>query len=86
MNITILISSIFVKGIKIKIIADRNNPKKSERPITILLFKFLFYRFADHLVLQTKAISRNYKFFENSKLKLYKTSFQRILKLKKNIV
>ena len=27
MNITILISSIFVKGIKIKIISDRNNPK-----------------------------------------------------------
>ena len=70
MNITILISSIFVKGIKIKIISDRNNPQKSERPLTILFFKFLIYRLADYLVLQTKAISKNYKFFENSKIKI----------------
>ena len=40
MNITILISSIFVKGIKIKIISDRNNPQKSERPLTILFLNF----------------------------------------------
>lgn len=83
MNVTILISSIFVKGIKIKIISDRNNPQKSERPITILFFKFLFYRLADHLVLQTKAISKNYKFFENSKIKIIQNFITENIKVKK---
>ena len=86
MNITILISSIFVKGIKIKIISDRNNPQKSERPLTILFFKFLIYRLADYLVLQTKAISKNYKFLENSKIKIIQNFITENIKIKKNIV
>ena len=70
MNITVLISSLFVRSIKIKIISDRNNPEKSERPIVNLILKVIFYRFCNYLVLQTKGITKMYKFLNKSKIRI----------------
>jgi glycosyltransferase involved in cell wall biosynthesis len=72
MNITILLSSFFIKGINVKIISDRNNPLKSEKPLLILILKIIFYRFSNYLVLQTQGIKKNYNFFDKSKIKIIK--------------
>lgn len=86
MNITILISLIFVKDIKVKIISDRNNPKKSERPLTIFFFKFLFYRFCDYLVLQTNEVSENYKFLDKRKIKIIQNFISEKIKIKRKYI
>ena len=49
-NITTLISSFWVSSLKKRIISDRNDPRRSERPILLSFLKFIFYRFADCLV------------------------------------
>lgn len=83
MNITVLISSLFIKKIKIKIISDRNNPQKSERPLLILIFKFLFYRFSNYLVLQTQGIKKEYNFVKDTKIKIIKNMISENIKIKK---
>ncbi len=70
MNLTVLISSLWLKNIKLKIISDRNNPKKSEKLFLIFILKFLFYRTCDFLVVQTKGIISNYRFINSKKIKI----------------
>lgn len=67
-NITTLISSFWVSSVKKRVISDRNDPRRSERPILLSFLKFIFYRFADYLVLQTNKIKHNYTFLEKKKI------------------
>ena len=83
-NITLIISSLFISSIKVRIVSDRNNPKKSERPIIITILKFLFYRFSDYVVLQTQKIKENYKFVKKNKIKIIQNTISDNIKLKKN--
>ena len=83
-NITLIISSLFISSIKVRVVSDRNNPKKSERPIIIKILKFLFYRFSDHVVLQTQKIKENYKFIKKNKIKIIPNTISEKIKLKKN--
>ena len=65
--------------------SDRNNPKKSERPIIITILKFLFYRFSDYVVLQTQKIKEKiYKFVKKNKIKIIQNTISDNIKLKKN--
>ena len=82
MNITVLISSLFIRSIKIKIISDRNNPEKSERPILNLILKTIFYRLCSYLVLQTKGITKMYKFLNKSKIKIIQNTIAEDIKYK----
>ena len=82
MNITVLISSLFIKNIKIKIISDRNNPEKSERPILNLVLKIIFYRFCNYLVLQTRGITKMYKFLNKSKIKIIQNTISENIRFK----
>ncbi len=84
MNLTVLISSLCLKSIKLKIISDRNNPKKSEKLILNSILKFLFYRTCDYLILQTKGIISNYKFIKKQKIKVIKNLITTNLIIKKN--
>ncbi len=83
-NITLIISSFFLSSIKLKIVSDRNDPRYSERPIIISILKFLFYRFSDFVVLQTKKIKENYSFLENKKIKIIQNIISDKIKIKKN--
>lgn len=82
MNITVLISSLFIRSIKIKIISDRNNPEESERPILNLILKKIFYRFCNYLVLQTKGITKMYKFLNKSKIRIIQNTISEDVKHK----
>jgi GalNAc-alpha-(1->4)-GalNAc-alpha-(1->3)-diNAcBac-PP-undecaprenol alpha-1,4-N-acetyl-D-galactosaminyltransferase len=82
-NITVIMASLFLKGIKIKIISDRNNPKKSERPLLNLILKIIFYRFCNYLVLQTKGIVKLYSFINKSKLKIIQNTISENVRVKK---
>lgn len=84
MNLTVLISTLFLKNIKIKIISDRNNPDKSERRILLLFLKVIFYQFSNFLVLQTEAIKKNYKFINKNKLRVIANTFSEKIAFKKN--
>ena len=86
MNLTVLISSLFLKNIKLKIISDRNNPKKSEKSLLISILKFLFYRTCDYLVLQTKGIISNYKFLKKQKIKIIRNPITNDLIVKKTFI
>ncbi len=83
-NITLIISSLFISSVKVRIVSDRNNPNKSERPTIITILKFLFYRFSDHIVLQTRKIKKNYKFVKKNKIKIIPNTISEKIKLKKN--
>jgi GalNAc-alpha-(1->4)-GalNAc-alpha-(1->3)-diNAcBac-PP-undecaprenol alpha-1,4-N-acetyl-D-galactosaminyltransferase len=83
MNITVLISTLFIKNIKIRIISDRNNPEKSERPLLLLILKFIFYQFCNYLVLQTNSIKKNYKFINKSKIKIIQNTISEQIVFKK---
>ena len=82
MNLTVLISSLYLRNIKLKIISDRNNPKKSEKSLLISTLKFLFYRTCDYLVLQTSGITENYKFIKKQKIKIIKNPITNYLIIK----
>ena len=84
-NITLIISSLFISSVKVRIVSDRNNPNKSERPTIITILKFLFYRFSDHIVLQTRKIKKNYKFVKKNKIKIIPNTISEKIKLKKII-
>ncbi len=86
MNLTVLISSLFLKNIKLKIISDRNNPKKSEKPLLISILKFLFYRTCDYLILQTKGIISNYKFLKKKKIKIIRNPITNNLIVKRTFI
>tara|TARA_B100001059_G_C17803975_1_gene567948 strand:+ start:966 stop:2063 length:1098 start_codon:yes stop_codon:yes gene_type:complete len=83
MNLTVLIASFGLENIKLKVISDRNNPKKSEKFFLIFVLKFLFYRTCDFLVLQTKSIIANYKFIKKNKIKIISNSIVENLIIKK---
>ena len=83
MNITVLISTLFMKDIKIKIISDRNNPDKSERPFLLLILKLIFYRFSNYLVLQTNSIKKKYKFIKKDKIKVIQNTISEKIIYKK---
>ena len=82
-NITVIIASLFLKSIKVKIISDRNNPKKSEKPLLNLILKVIFYRFCKYLVLQTKGIVKLYPFLDKSKIKIIQNTISENIKFKK---
>ena len=84
MNLTVLIASLWLGNIKLKIISDRNNPKRSEKFFLIFVLKFLFYRTCDFLVLQTEGIVNNYKFIKKDKIKVISNSIVENLIIKKN--
>ena len=83
MNITMLISTLFVK-IK-KIISDRNNPYYSKNIFYIRFLKFLFYNNADKIVLQTNGVKKFYWFVNQNKIQIISNFFSTKLKKKKNI-
>lgn len=69
-NLTVLIASLFLNGIKIKVISDRNNPLFTKNNLFLNLLKIIFYRFADYLVLQTKKIKEHYGFINKKKIRI----------------
>ena len=69
-NLTILIASLFLSGIKVKIISDRNNPLFTDNNLFLYLLKIIFYKFANILVLQTYKIKEQYKFFDKKKIRV----------------
>lgn len=83
MNITVLISTLLMKNIKIKIISDRNNPDKSERPYLLFILKLIFYRFSSFLVLQTNSIKKKYKFVKKDKIRIIKNTISEKIIFKK---
>ena len=83
-NITVLISSLFIKNIRIRIISDRNNPNFSENKFLINIFKVIFYRYADVLVLQTKKIKENFTFLNSKKIQVIPNTISEKIKEKKN--
>ena len=85
-NITVLISSLFLKDIKLKIISDRNNPNFTENKILIFFLKKLFYQSANFLILQTNKIKENYKFINNKKIKIIPNTISKIQNVKKKIL
>ncbi len=82
-NITVLIASFFVGSIKKRIISDRNDPRRSDRPFLIFLLKFIFYRFADHIVLQTKKIRENYNYLKKKRIEIIPNTISKNLYFKK---
>ncbi len=83
MNITVLIASLGLKNIRLKIISDRNNPKKSDKFFLIFFLKYIFYRTCDYLILQTKGIVVNYKFLDKNKIKIISNCISENLIVKK---
>ncbi len=69
-NLTVIIASLFLKGIRVKIISDRNNPLFTENNFFLYFLKIIFYKFTDILILQTNKIKENYKFFDKKKIKI----------------
>lgn len=85
-NITVLASSLFLNGIKLRIISDRNNPRYTENKLLIFLLKIIFYRLADFLVLQTTKIRENYKFVNRNKIRIIPNIISRIKNIKKKVI
>ena len=85
MNLTVLISTLFLKDIKTKIISDRNNPDKSDRPLLLLFLKSIFYQFSNFLVLQTNNIKKKYKFINKNKIKVISNTISEKVVFKKKL-
>lgn len=67
-NITVLISSLFLKSIKKRIISDRNNPYKVNNNLLTKCLKFILYNYTSYLVLQTHEVKKAYWFINKKKI------------------